>query len=468
MPPSGHYVPTFRRVTSTCLLLPGGRRDLNELLRLLGQPIPPTTFERVMRRLAASGDSDTVVRILSMLASCLDDVDVPIDYQRRRRLFGSTMLLPDGVWKACCIRAGEVVTEGKRRLAERYLLELLTGSPDSPHPPLGPLSATSWTAYTTFCSTLRPALAELLQAAAEQQLADHGLGEPLVWAPPFDWVDARAWPGPHVDTLQPAELQRLLVDERRSLSQAAAALGTSLDHVRLVLVRHPMGPLKRSLAPRRKRAVGAANLTPEYIAYRYEQCRWSYQRIAQELGTSRDLVRQLAALAGVQSRPPGMPIRYHIDPKWLAEQYLVRRRTLVDIAAEQGVNPVTVARIARRSGLPSRPLSSGHNILNVGPQPVACAQWIRPAFNRRWAMLRVQRFLTLVEYPTYLDAAKVLNVAGTVLADQVVQLERDLGVSLLVRAKDSQQHPMRLTTAGRKFVRDARKALANLQAAYGS
>jgi len=464
MPPSGHHFLTFRRVTSTALLLPGGRRHLEALLPLLGQPFPRRTFDHVMRKLAESGDGDAVLGILSVLASRLDDAQVPIDYQRRRRLFGATELLPEGLWKASCARAGVVATERKRRLAERYLLELLTGSPDSPHPPLGPLTKKTGVAYAAFCTALRPGLADLLRAAAEQQLADHGLSEPLVWEPPFDWSDARAWPGPHVDSIQPANLQRLLINERKSLSQAAAALGTSMDHVRLVLIRHPMGPLKR-----RRRMVPRANLTPEYIAYRYEQCGWSYQRIAKDLGTHRELVRRLAALTGVQSRLPGRSLRYHIDPKWLGEQYLVQRRNLVDIAAELGMHPHTVGRIARRLGLPRRPLMAGSNMLYVGGQQVACAEWIRPAFNRRGALLRVERFLALIESPSYKEAAKTLNVPGTTLSSQVLQLEKDLGAALLVRAKGGTgQHPLRLTRTGRRFVREARKALANLQAAYGS
>jgi len=90
MPPSGHDLLTFRRVTSTALLLPGSRRQLDELLARSGQPYPRWSFVYVMRKLAGSGDGDTVLQVLSMLALRLDDAQVPIDYQRRRRLFGST------------------------------------------------------------------------------------------------------------------------------------------------------------------------------------------------------------------------------------------------------------------------------------------------------------------------------------------------------------------------------------------
>ncbi len=465
MPPSGYHFLTFRRVVSTALLLPGGRRPREALLPLLGQPFGRRSFDHVMGNLADCGDLDTVLRILSILASRLDVAEVPIDYQRRRRLFGSTMLLPDDVWKACCTRADVAATEHKRQHAERYLLELITGSPDSSHPPLGPLTMKTASAYAAFCASVRPALAERLRATAERQLAEQGVDEPLTWEPPFEWVNAPTWPGPHIDSIQPAKLRRLLIDEGRSFSDAAATLGTTSDHVRLLLIRHPMGPLKRPDA--RQQTIRRAYPTPEYIAYRYEQCGWSYERIAKDTKVDHKRVRRLAALAGVQSRPPGRPSQRHIDRKWLAEQYLVQRRHLVDIAAELGMHRNTVGLMARRLGLLRGPLMAGNNILNGSGQRAACAEWIRPVFTRRGGLLRVERFLMLSKYPTYSEAGRVLNIGSATLSSHVRQLERDLGVSLLVRARPGQR-PMRLTKAGRRFVRDAKDALANLQAAYGS
>lgn len=467
MPPSRLSFLTFRRVAIACLLLPGSRRGLAELLGDVGNPFPQA-FQHVMRVVADSGDGDRIIRTLSALASHLDEAQVPIDYQRRRHLFGSTTLLPDSQWKAFCVRTGEVATEGKRLVAERYLFELLTGSPESPNTPYGFLTTVSGQAYTNFCTTLRPTLAKLLTAAAEQLLIDHAVDEPLVWEPPFEWVDTRAWPGPYIDDVRPADLQRLLIDQQRSLSQAAAALRTSVEHLRLVLVRHPMGPLKRPRAPRRnKRTVRGANLTPEYIAYRYEQCGWSYPTIARDLDADQNLVQRLAAVAGVQSRPQGRAQTHHIDPTWLADQYLRRDRTLADIAAELGMHPNTVSRIARRLELSRRPVRGSRNLHRVGGRPVACAEWIRPAVDPRCGPLRLRRFVTLIEYPTYQEASRALQVTVGVLARQVQRLERDLGVPLLVRAKSMGQ-PMRLTRAGRKFACDARVALANLQAARAS
>jgi hypothetical protein len=470
MPPTGHDWLTFRRVASTALLVPGNRRDLGGLLRLLGQPCEKKTFEVVMRKLARRGVLTLVLRTLGMLSTCLDEHQVPIDYQRRRRLFGSAELLPEASWKACCSWAGVPSTPKRYGYAHRYVLELLTGSSDTPRSPLGYLARGSIAGYTGFCAGLPPALADRLRAVAEQLLADNRLYEPLTWEPPFDWVGAHEWPGPHVDTIQPAVLRSLLLDEQRSLTKAAAALETSVEHLHLVLVRHPIGlfPERQARPGRRRWRIRPATLTPERVAYLYQECGWSYTRIARQEGVGAHLVGRLARLAGVRTRSLGKPETYGIDVDWLAEQYLVRQRTIADIAAELGLVPRTVSWVTRRQGLMRYSLTAGGSILNDGHRPFACAEWIRPAFSRRGALLRIQRFLALIEYPTYREAAKVLGINQTRLSNQVQQLERDLKVALLVRSNRSANHPLRLTSTGRRFVRDAKTALANLRVAYAA
>jgi hypothetical protein len=47
-----------------------------------------------------------------------------------------------------------------------------------------------------------------------------------------------------------------------------------------------------------------------------------------------------------------------IDPDWLRQQYLTRRRSYTDIAAELGFLDMTVLAAARRHGIPSHPPGS--------------------------------------------------------------------------------------------------------------
>jgi hypothetical protein len=443
--------------------LPGNRSDLPELIRLLEQPVKRDTIHHVLNSLSADGVRDAVLRILSTLASRLDSEPVPIDYQRRRVLVRSSLPLTGAEWKALCLQTGAVASKRTHLHAQRYLFELLTGtSPRHAHPPLTLRPGQDIDSYATFCTNLTPWLAELLKQLAERHLATCDIREPATWEPPFDWVDDPDWPGPELDAVSPTTLHRLLVHQQLSLGEAAVTLGTSLDHVRLVLVRHPIGALAtlqdgRARQPRRPRP---HQLTPEYVAWRYRDCGLSYRKIAQEIGASEQLVTKFGRLAAVQSRPYGPPPKYAVDPAWLADQYLTRHRTLTDIAAELGMHKGTLRKIAQRFGIPLRPRGSRGTILHRGRgTPIPCPYWMRAAFQGHGALQRIERFMRLVQHPTLTEAAQALQTSRCLLAGQLQRLETDVGFQLLTRA--TRTRPMRLTSAGRKFVRQARKVLGD-------
>jgi TniQ/Bacterial regulatory helix-turn-helix protein, lysR family len=466
MPPSGYDFTTFRTVASTCLLVPGNRSDLPELIRLLEQPVKRDTIHHVLNGLSADGVRDAVLRILSTLASRLDREPVPIDYQRRRVLVRSSLLLTGAEWKALCLQTGAVASKRTHLHAQRYLFELLTGtSPRHAHAPLMLRPGQAIDSYATFCTNLTPRLAELLKQVAERRLVACGVREPAAWEPPFDWVDEADWPGPELDAVSPTTLHRLLVHEQLSLGEAAVTLGTSLDHVRLVLVRHPIGALAtlqdgRARQPRRPRP---RQLTPEYVAWRYRDCGLSYRKIAQEIGTSEQLVTKFGRLAAVQSRPYGPPPKYAVDPAWLTDQYLAHQRTLTDIATELGMHQGTLRKIAQRFGIPLRPRGSRGTILDRGRgEAIPCPAWMRAAFQGHGALQRIERFIRLCEHPNVTQAAQALQVTRCLLAGQLRRLESDVGVQLLTRA--TRTRPMRLTSAGRKFLRQARTVMARLHA----
>jgi hypothetical protein len=465
MPLSGYDFPTFRAVASTCLLLPGSRSDQYQLSRLLGKSLSSQTITALLRRLSSEGCWDAILQTLSVLASRLDGEPAPIDYQRRRDLFGTPTLLTADEWTAMGLRAGVVAGRRKHLHAQRHLFELLTGSnPQQAPAPLTMRRGHDASQYVTFCTTLTPGLAELLMQAAERQLAARGLAEPVTWEPSLDWVDRADLPGPELDTVEPGTLQRLLVQRQLSPSQAANVLGTSLEHVRLVLARHPIGAFAAARGNRRRRRVRPPQLTPEHVLYRYRDCGWSYRMIAEETGVSRLTVARFGRLAGVQSRSPGSsPSSHAVDPAWLAEQYLERHRSFTNIAAEVGIDAKTLSRIARRHGIPARPRGNRGTILHPGGRAIPCPAWMRAAFQGHDALQRVERFIALARHPTIAEAAQALGVQRSNLSDHVRHLERDLGVQLLIRSRRA--HPMRLTAAGRRFVRQARTVLADLRAA---
>jgi len=469
MPPSGYEFSVFRAVMSVCLLLPGSRSTVDQLSRLLHQPLSHQTVNAVLVRLSRTGHREAILQTIALLAERLDNEPVPVDYQRRRELFWTSDLLTTEQWRSLCLQTGVYTGRGRYRNAQRLLFELLTGaSPFQAPEPLTMRRGRDAGMYVTFCMTLPSNLSALLTQLAEERLADRGIAEPPSWEPPLDWVTPVDWPGPELDTVQPTALQRLLIDQGLSPGQAAVALGTSLEHVRLVLARHPIGWYEvgqgRYRRSGKRTPPASRQLSPDYVVYRYRDCGWSYRRIAQETGVSANAVAELCRLAGIQTRPPGRPSRFAVDKAWLNEQYYTRHRSFNNIAAELGMHPSTVRAIAHQFGMVPRPRGNRATSLYPDGRAIACPEWIRPAFQGHGGLQRVQRFIRVAQHSTISEAAKALRVRRVQLAHQIWWLEQDLGgVQLLIRA--TRTRPMRLTADGRKFVRQARRVLAELRAA---
>jgi len=103
--------------------------------------------------------------------------------------------------------------------------------------------------------------------------------------------------------------------------------------------------------PRRQRARGV--LTRAFFDREYTAAGKTLTQIADETGYDRKLVGQLAREAGITITNLCEPVP--IDEGWLRQQYLERKRSFTDIAAELGVLDMTVIERARRYGIPSRP-----------------------------------------------------------------------------------------------------------------
>ncbi|WP_433299225.1 hypothetical protein ACQPZQ_15290 [Pseudonocardia sp. CA-142604] len=78
------------------------------------------------------------------------------------------------------------------------------------------------------------------------------------------------------------------------------------------------------------------------------------QEIAENVGVSRQTIRRLAEDYGITLRPKGRRRTFTIDPDWLHEQYVVKHRTLPDLAQEAGTSEATLARWAPTHHIPLR------------------------------------------------------------------------------------------------------------------
>ena len=243
----------LRPALSIALLLVTSRLELAVAARLLASPIAGHAVSRVLPYLHARDEWPSIRAGLIRMAEYLAEHDVPIDYQRRRRLDYS-LLLPDDVWARIC---RDTATPGpgaiRARIARCFLFERLSGMPASSAP-----WAVGDNAFRTlvadFPRHLTPELARALDSSAHDFLAGHDIdGEPTVWRPPAGVLDGLWLPGGDPDVVDLTELHHVIAADGKKLGIAATCLGTSLDTVRYLLETHPT-PRPLDSRGRRRRA----------------------------------------------------------------------------------------------------------------------------------------------------------------------------------------------------------------------
>ncbi|MFD3723355.1 LysR family transcriptional regulator [Streptomyces sp. NPDC058674] len=182
----------------------------------------------------------------------------------------------------------------------------------------------------------------------------------------------------------------------------------------------------------------------------------SLQQIANLVGFSRPVLTELAREYGIALRagPQDYKPRGTIEREWLIEQYVVRRRTLPDLAREKGMSSANMARWAHTHNLPLRPRGGGSHdtALRTTDQAARTPVILRKALTSPYAWQRLERFLAALLYPTIGEAARSLGPKQPALSVQISRLERDLGQPLLERGR-----AMRLTAFGEEVATAARK-----------
>lgn len=289
-------------------------------------------------------------------------------------------------------------------------------------------------------------MARCLHQRARFLLAHASIHEPVTWEPPFDWVTGITWPGPHPDSISPADLHPL-IRSGLPVRVIAAQLGTTAEHVRLTAARYPAPPPP---------AGRTAQAQPEPELPGTDQLRaftaqgYGPRKIARISGCGERTIRQLLASAGLRN----LPARHggDIDPRWLREQYQSRQRSLKDISAETSIPVETLAAEARAAGIPVRHGINGraHPLAGLGG-PGAFPLTVWNAFARPRAEQRIRRLLALPGHPGLQDAARHLGIRHAGLLDQIRQLETTTGITLL---RPGQGGTITLTADGEQFARD--------------
>lgn len=359
----------LRAALSCAVLLVGTRLTLQDALARLRMNHRPPDVSRILQLLENHPRWPHIRLALTRLADYLHSTETPIDYARRREL-SYLNLLPQADWET--IRRQAVVRPGgevRALVAADVLADRVAGRP--PTRPHGPRHREIAAQRGVFPTLLTPDLAAGLQETAEAFLRGIGLGhEPVEWSPPVELLDGLDLPGPDPNIIDIAKLHWLVRVERRSLTRAADSLGTTVDVIRHLLERHPAPRVFRTCHEARANgapSAGARSRLPrsEFL-HLYQGQRRSLREIGDQLGVSRQTAGKLARDHQIAVRRPERPPRTDIDRDWLHEQYVVRQRTLKDLANETGISPTSMARQAKAHQVPLRP-RGGRRASSISP-----------------------------------------------------------------------------------------------------
>ncbi|MBS2964767.1 TniQ family protein [Actinocrinis puniceicyclus] len=360
-PPGGAYPQTLAPVLSGMLLLVGARIELAQAADLLGSATDGPTLSRIMQLLRDDPHWTAIHTGLDQLAEYLDAHDVPIDYRRRRAL-DYAGLLPTGQWRELCRSISMPPGLGRRRqVAQCLLFQRISGLPYAAMPDAAVKPADFKAQVARFAIVRTPELAAALDDAARDFLARQKVrGEPVAWQPPIDLLDGLDFPGPDPERIDIPHLHRLVRAAGRPQRSAAQILGTTADAVQFALEEHPAPAA--ALTASQSRATGRIRhevrslLPADEFSRLYRDQRQSLRQIARLVGCSRQTLARLAGEYGIVLRegPQDYKRRGTVGREWLYEQYVIRCRTLPDLAREKGMSTSNMARWARTHDIPLR------------------------------------------------------------------------------------------------------------------
>jgi DNA-binding transcriptional ArsR family regulator len=448
-PAEGFRPEPFRSTITACLLVPGNpARSIRQALTGLHAYRSSLAIGAVVRALAERGHGP-VLAAISYIAGYLDACGSPIDYQRRREAI-TPQMITTREWEELCYQASAHPGEDRRlHHARRYLYQLLTGADlDDPRHELAFRSPGDRSRYLEFADTLTTPLRAGLHAHATRCLAGLGIEEPLTWQPPAGCCSGLTLPGRDPDGIDLQAIHQLAVTEKLPVGAVAARLGTSITHIRYALeqVPRPARQWGKAAAPvvQQWRQRASQILTREFFEREYLQAGKTLRELEAETGFPRKFLADRAREHHI-SLSSGTAAR--IDPGWLREQYLGRRRSYTDIAAELGVAAMTVTAAARRHGIPARPQGVHSRPEMLTKLPASMPRDIRQAVEgglKGWHRLR--RFQAAMTFPTIEAAATLLRTHQSALVHQFRRLEHDIGATLYQPSAPGR--PMRPTRRG--------------------
>lgn len=338
---------TVQQALAISVLQVGAWINLPQAQQLLGTDLSRKTLSRTLETLHAHEASVEILRAVTTLADVLDQSGSPIDYARRREVFGQRREFIDPEEWARIRRLARPVHDARAYVqqANRWIYQRLTGNPirQFPSPPgSDPLDTVK--KYPQFTFELDPVEIDGLVKIGRKLLSAEGIVEPFTWEPDVPYavaVNAKL-PGVVRESIHHSKVHDVILEGALSASAVARKLQTSPAHVRCILDRQPLN--RRSPLAQRNEKWRQLYLDGLSVA-----------QISQVAGGSRTRILKELRRMGVEIRSRAPERVYGHLIQEVIHRYSHLGESLQNIADATGMCRATVRNILMREGVPRRP-----------------------------------------------------------------------------------------------------------------
>lgn len=447
-------ITSTRAALAVLSLIPGTRLTVRQAVGLLGSHTTSSSASTALSALPEEQRTATIA-ILTDLARTLDAQPAPINYTRRRNLFGQCTVDRRAYAKLAVAHGWLPPSPLQLRILDDHLAIQLTGSHATHRtgPPGHSYTAEAWNPLAV---ALPLPVREFVYDQARRLLHRHHIREPTTWHPKLPTTTN--WPGIAANTIDADSFARAFAAHaaaRDGLARICETTGLTSVQVRLYshIVDLAMSEQQwQHLADDCDHGI----LDPAGLQHLYHAQQLSLTDIARQSLTSERVVRQTLTNAGttlLRQRPRTKSI----PAEWFQQYYLNTGKTVRQAAADAGISRNTFAKYARQHHIPTGPNSSGINPFANWPRHKQPPPAVIAACSSPHGLDYIRQVLEMRNHPTRRAAAHALGLREQALYHHRQHVERAAGITIF-----HPKLPLTPTPEGSQFLDHAAQALQRL------
>jgi transposase len=428
----GMKIMNLRLALSGATVLAGTTVRSAELSNLLGGIVSAQALNCYLFALSHSTAWPAISTATVRLTDHLAEQPAPINYTRRRQL-DYTALLSDDCWEQMCRATGDSPGIRRKAVAARcYLVEKISGTPARKtvfNNPIGD-SHNLWKQGRNFARMMTMQLAQHLDDEARTFLKHNRIDEPLTWHPPVELIADLDLPGSDPAGINRTELHQIAAENSYTVGQLAAHFHVDQLTIRHLFEQEPIDFTTLSTQCKAGKQATTLRLRGELdvrtLRDLYVTQGLTLRQIAERYGVTTAPVHLLAARYQIPMRR--RPKRPQVE--WLTEQWMIKRRTQRDIAADIGVSRATIGAWLSQVDFDASVLRQP-----TGPDmdPAVALELLKPALTDKHGARWLQILTQAMDHPSIAVAERGLGLGIGTLRRRLPKLEAALGAPVIAR-----------------------------------